>query len=126
MATNEDLYPSAAALGRLDKARAPKPPKLDCLLLRLKNGEDFYYSYRHIGAVRSTVRGELILLCTCGVIDTITIRGRNLRLIAPAIAHSTLAELDETDVPRFIGQSEVIVSEITIKAVEKRQQAMGK
>jgi hypothetical protein len=119
MADNEDLYPSAARLGRLDKARAPKPPKLDYLQICLQDGRELLYEYRHVGSVMLTKQGDLVIHCTCGNFENITLRGRNLRPLAPLIAHFILAEIREIEHPSFTQLGETVVQEIEIKPIKK-------
>lgn len=122
MADTEDLYPTATRLGRLDKVRAPKPTKLDYLRIYLQDGRELLYEYRHVGSVMLTKQGELVIHCTCGNFENITLKGRNLRPLAPQIAHFILAEIHENEHPNFTQPDEAVVLEVEIKPIKNRPQ----
>ena len=123
MARNEDLYPSAAALGRQTAVRPTKPPRQDYLRLCLQDGTELLYEYRHVGSVMLTKQGELVIHCTCGNFESITLRGRNLRQLAPLIGHFTLPEIHEDAHPNYTQPGEAVVLEVEIKPIKKRQTA---
>lgn len=122
MADTEDLYPSAAALGRANRLRpAQKPPRLDFIAFRLRDGTELLYEYKHVSAVMVRSHRELVIQCTCGHYDTITVTGLNLAPLAPQIAHFTLAEITETDLPiPAAANGQALVSEIILKKSDRR------
>jgi hypothetical protein len=118
MATTEELYPVAAALGRQQERQCQvRPKKLDCIVFHLRDGTDFHYTYRNVSAVAFTSKSELVIYCSCGHIDTITLKGLNLRRIAGAIANASVAELHEADAN--CAESDVMVTEVRIQPIER-------
>ena len=127
MASNEDLYPTAAALGRTARFKGPaKPERLDCLLIHFRDGTDFFYEYRFISSVRLTRSECIVIECTCNHVKTITLKGHNLDLIASAIAHFTLAEIQESDSDKYAEPDKVFVTKVVIERPVAGQSPQGK
>lgn len=125
MADNEDLYPTATRLGRLDKARAPKQPKLDCVRIRFLNGGQLLYKYRFISSVTIGIKGEIVIECTCGHYSAIVLSGRNLEPMAEPLVLSTLAEIKEEDRLEYVKDWTPIVTNVELRPLDKHSPNAG-
>jgi hypothetical protein len=116
MADPSDLYPTAAALGKTARFKAAaKPERLDCLRIRLRDGAEFYYEYRFVSSVKRSPKQEnIVMTCTCNHVATIEIKGRNLQAMAFALAHMTLAEIQEADSTVYAEPNEPVVTEVIV------------
>ena len=121
MARNEDLYPSATALGRLTAIRQSKPPRQDFLHFCMLDGRELFYEYRYISSIELTIEGDLVIHCNCGSFENITLVGVNLRRIAPQIASFSLSEIREDEHPQYAQPNEAVVLEVEFKRINRQQ-----
>jgi hypothetical protein len=94
--------------------RARDQPRRERLLLHFRDGTTASYPYHFLSLVEMRGHEEIILYCTCGSLQRITIKGRNLGEIADALLRQDLERIKEDARPEFLPPDRAVIDKITL------------
>lgn len=79
-----------------------------------RNGSTASYPYHFVSLVEILGREEVVLHCTCGNVERITIRGRNLSGLGSSLSKQTTAEIRESDRPEYATAGSTVIESVTV------------
>lgn len=129
MNQKRNLFSLASALGKTgipSEAASPEPETEKAftprLALIMRSGRYVSYPYACIGLIEQPSTSLVVLHCSCNLVESIQIRGQNLRSLAEELTAQSIPEIKETAHPTA-EQAGCAVWEIVIKPVDSGDEA---